>query len=365
MKKKRHGVFSRRSNSASSQEFGSISDYCKDIGSYTLLTRKDEVELFNKIKQGDDSARQKVIESNLRLVVSMARRYVGYGISLEDLVSEGNVGLMKAVSRFDIDRGFKFSTYASWWIFQAITRCFREQLDTVRIPSSRKEEISKMKKAYKNVSSSLNGRKPTIGELASYMNISPEEIRNLIRDSRLNSGGSLNSESQQNKNSNSGKVSSRINSVRIQSLSPEGFVVALEEIETCRVRIAFMKGLLLLSCIGKKERGVFEKYVFQDKDSKRPNTERGESRLEDVGDLFGITREGVRQILLKVWKKLVILKSPFSNEKAFREELQKMDDLAALIDVKIPAEIPPLVFSKKQQLLLLKIFEEAQNKKSP
>ena len=154
--------------------------YLKEIGQIPLLSAEDEKELAIRIANGDEKAKQKLTEANLRLVVSITKKYVGRGMSFLDLIQEGNLGLIKAVSKFDYEKGFKFSTYATWWIRQAITRSIADQARTIRIPVHMIETINKVKKA-----SSLllhqNGREATAEEIATELKMSTDKVREIIR----------------------------------------------------------------------------------------------------------------------------------------------------------------------------------------
>jgi RNA polymerase primary sigma factor len=154
--------------------------YLKEIGRVPLLTAEEEIELASRMMQGDTYARRRLSEANLRLVVSVAKKYVGRGMQFLDLIQEGNLGLIKAVEKFDYTKGFKFSTYATWWIRQAITRAIADQARTIRIPVHMVETITKVKKA----SSQLlhkNGHEPTPEDIAIELNMSPERVREIIR----------------------------------------------------------------------------------------------------------------------------------------------------------------------------------------
>ncbi|HPR39883.1 MAG TPA: RNA polymerase sigma factor RpoD [Oscillospiraceae bacterium] len=154
--------------------------YLKEIGRVPLLTPEEEVDLAERMAQGDPYAKKRLSEANLRLVVSIAKRYVGRGMQFLDLIQEGNLGLIKAVEKFDHTKGFKFSTYATWWIRQAITRAIADQARTIRIPVHMVETINKVKK----VSSQLlhqNGHEPTADEIAAELDMSVEKVREIMR----------------------------------------------------------------------------------------------------------------------------------------------------------------------------------------
>ncbi|MBQ1234696.1 MAG: RNA polymerase sigma factor RpoD [Oscillospiraceae bacterium] len=154
--------------------------YLKEIGRVQLLTSEEEMELAKRMQNGDAYAKKRLSEANLRLVVSIAKRYVGRGMQFLDLIQEGNLGLIKAVEKFDYTKGFKFSTYATWWIRQAITRAIADQARTIRIPVHMVETINKVKK----VSSQLlhqNGHEPSAEEIAKVLDMSPEKVREIMR----------------------------------------------------------------------------------------------------------------------------------------------------------------------------------------
>ena len=161
---------------------GSVDDsvkmYLKDIGKVALLTAEDEVELAKRMEEGDEEAKKILSEANLRLVVSIAKRYVGRGMQFLDLIQEGNLGLMKAVEKFDYTKGFKFSTYATWWIRQAITRAIADQARTIRIPVHMVETINKQVRATRQLLQKL-GREPSPEEIAEYLGCPEEKVREI------------------------------------------------------------------------------------------------------------------------------------------------------------------------------------------
>jgi alternative sigma factor RpoH len=156
----------------------SIKAYLKDIRPIPLLTAQEEIDLSRRIQNGDAEAREKMIKSNLRLVISVAKRYTNLGVPLSDLIEEGNIGLMKSVEKFDPDRGFRFSTYAAWWIKQGISRAIIDQGKMIRVPVYMNEEIMKYKKMVEKLTHKLN-RKPTFGEVAKKMKLPVEKVRDL------------------------------------------------------------------------------------------------------------------------------------------------------------------------------------------
>ena len=155
--------------------------YLKEIGRVNLLSADEEVALALRIEQGDEEAKQELAEANLRLVVSIAKRYVGRGMQFLDLIQEGNMGLMKAVEKFDYRRGFKFSTYATWWIRQAITRAIADQARTIRIPVHMVETINKLIRIQRQLLQDL-GREPLPEEIGAEMDMPTEKVRNILKD---------------------------------------------------------------------------------------------------------------------------------------------------------------------------------------
>lgn len=158
----------------------SIKAYLKDVRPIQLLTAEQEIELAKKIQKGDKEARDHMITANLRLVISIAKRYVGLGVALSDLIEEGNIGLMKAVEKFDPDKGFRFSTYAAWWIKQGISRAIIDQGKMIRVPVYMNEEILKYKKVKEKMTHKLK-RPPTIAEVAKKMQVTIDRIKELDR----------------------------------------------------------------------------------------------------------------------------------------------------------------------------------------
>ncbi|AAM24949.1 DNA-directed RNA polymerase sigma subunits (sigma70/sigma32) [Caldanaerobacter subterraneus subsp. tengcongensis MB4] len=154
--------------------------YLKEIGKIPLLTPEEEIELAKRIEQGDEEAKKRLIEANLRLVVSIAKRYVGRGMLFLDLIQEGNLGLLKAVEKFDYRKGYKFSTYATWWIRQAITRAIADQARTIRIPVHMVETINKLIRVQRQLLQEL-GREPTPEELAKEMGMPEEKVREILK----------------------------------------------------------------------------------------------------------------------------------------------------------------------------------------
>ncbi len=158
----------------------SVRLYLREIGKIPLLNAQEELELAHKVVAGDKGAKDKMAEANMRLVVSIAKRYVGRGLDLLDLIQEGNTGLLRAVEKFDPDKGFKFSTYATWWIRQAITRAIADQARTIRIPVHMVETINKLLRTQRRLTQELN-REPTNEEIAEAMEIDVENVEHILK----------------------------------------------------------------------------------------------------------------------------------------------------------------------------------------
>ena len=158
----------------------SVRLYLREIGKIPLLSAEEEMDLARRIIEGDKRAKDKMAEANMRLVVSIAKRYSGRGLDFLDLIQEGNTGLLRAVEKFDPDKGFKFSTYATWWIRQAITRAIADQARTIRIPVHMVETINKLLRTQRRMTQELN-REPTIDELAKELDMEPEKIEYVIK----------------------------------------------------------------------------------------------------------------------------------------------------------------------------------------
>jgi len=266
-------------------DYGGLSDaiqsYLREIGRIPLLTPKEERELAKRIAKGDEKARQRMIEANLRLVVSIAKRYVGRSrnLSLLDLIQEGNIGLSKAVDKFNYKKGFKFSTYATWWIRQAISRALADQGRTIRIPVHMVETITKFLKVKRRLAQQL-GRDPTPEEIALEMGVDVDDILYLMRISQGIS--SLNQPVGDEEGSELGDFISDN-----KSLSPENYAIQeLLKKELSKV----------LDSLPEREREIIKT---------RFGLEDGIAHtLEEVGAMFNVTRERIRQIETKTLEKL-------------------------------------------------------------
>ncbi len=253
--------------------------YLKEIGRISLLSADEESELALKIASGDESAKNILAESNLRLVVSIAKRYVGRGLLFLDLMQEGNIGLMKAVEKFDYDKGYKFSTYATWWIRQAITRALADQARTIRVPVHMVETINKMARIQRQMTLELN-REPSEEELADKMGISVEKVREVMKISQ--DPVSLETPIGEEDDSHLGDF---IKDER--SMSPE-------EYATNEILKEEIKNVLLT--LQEREQEVLElRFGLVDGTS---------HTLEEVGKKFNVTRERIRQIEAKALRKL-------------------------------------------------------------
>ena len=253
--------------------------YLKEIGRISLLSSEEELDLSVRIVNGDENAKNILAESNLRLVVSIAKRYVGRGLLFLDLIQEGNIGLMKAVEKFDYGKGFKFSTYATWWIRQAITRALADQARTIRVPVHMVETINKMARVQRQMTLELN-REPSEEELAEKMGISVEKVREVMKISQ--DPVSLDTPIGEEDDSHLGDF---IKDER--SMSPEEY--ATNEILKEEIRNVLMT-------LQEREQEVLElRFGLIDGTS---------HTLEEVGKKFNVTRERIRQIEAKALRKL-------------------------------------------------------------
>ena len=261
------------------RETASLDKYLQEIGKVDLITAEEEVELAQRVKQGDQLALEKLTKANLRFVVSVAKQYQNQGLTLPDLINEGNLGLIKAAQRFDETRGFKFISYAVWWIRQAILQALAEQGRLIRLPLNRVGTITKITKAAEKLEAEM-GRPPKVEEISHQLDVKSEEVFNALQYSRRHS--SLDAPFAE------GEDSSLINVIEDeQEKDPDNKVMDTsmkEEIASA------------LSTLTERERSVIEMYFGINRD--RSFT------LNEIGEQFSLTRERVRQIKEKAIRRL-------------------------------------------------------------
>jgi len=253
--------------------------YLKEIGKVPLLTREEEVELAKRIEAGDEEAKKHLAEANLRLVVSIAKKHIGRGMSFLDLIQEGNLGLIKAVEKFDYTKGYKFSTYATWWIRQSITRAIADQGRTIRVPVHMIENINKLVRTQRQLVQDL-GREPTPEEIAETMNIEVDKVMDMMRIAQ--------------------KPISLETPIGEEEDSQLGDFIEDEHVDT-PVDITtqiFLKEQLfeVLETLTPREQQVLRLRFGLDDGRTRT--------LEEVGQVFDVTRERIRQIEAKALRKL-------------------------------------------------------------
>ncbi|WP_126427731.1 RNA polymerase sigma factor RpoD [Brevibacillus marinus] len=253
--------------------------YLKEIGRVPLLSAEEEIKLAHRIEQGDEEAKRRLAEANLRLVVSIAKRYVGRGMLFLDLIQEGNMGLIKAVEKFDYRKGFKFSTYATWWIRQAITRAIADQARTIRIPVHMVETINKLIRVSRQLLQEL-GREPTPEEVAEKMDMTPEKVREIMKIAQ--EPVSLETPIGEEDDSHLGDFIEDQ-----EALAPSdaaAYELLKEQLED------------VLDTLTDREENVLRLRFGLDDGRTRT--------LEEVGKVFGVTRERIRQIEAKALRKL-------------------------------------------------------------
>ena len=260
----------------------SVRLYLREIGKIPLLSAEEEMELAQRVIQGDKKAKDKMAEANMRLVVSIAKRYSGRGLDFLDLIQEGNTGLLRAVEKFDPDKGFKFSTYATWWIRQAITRAIADQARTIRIPVHMVETINKLLRTQRRMTQELN-REPTIEELSKELDMEPEKIEYVMKIkqdiSSLDAGV--------------GRDGDEEDSVLGDFIEDED-TVSPEESATNQLLKEQVNDVL--SSLSDREQKIVRM---------RFGLDNGKSHtLEEVGQEFAVTRERIRQIEAKALAKL-------------------------------------------------------------
>ena len=253
--------------------------YLKEIGKVPLLTAEEEIELANKMEQGDEDAKKRLAEANLRLVVSIAKRYVGRGMLFLDLIQEGNLGLIKAVEKFDYRKGYKFSTYATWWIRQAITRAIADQARTIRIPVHMVETINKLIRVSRQLLQEL-GREPTPEEIAEEMDMSVERVREILKISQ--EPVSLETPIGEEEDSHLGDF------IQDDNVPVPADAAAFTLLKEQLVEV--------LGTLTEREQKVLRLRFGLDDGRART--------LEEVGKEFNVTRERIRQIEAKALRKL-------------------------------------------------------------
>ena len=258
----------------------SVKMYLREIGKIPLLKPDEELELAYKILEGDKRAKDKMVEANMRLVVSIAKRYSGRGLDFLDLIQEGNTGLLRAVEKFDPDKGFKFSTYATWWIRQAITRAIADQARVIRLPVHVNETINKIMRAHRKLSQELN-REPTIEEMAKEVEMNPEKVEYMLKVKQ-----------------DTGSLDASVNNDDDDSVVGDFVVDEDTDSPDEAASIQFLKDSILkvLGDLTEREQKII---------SLRFGLNDGRSyTLEEVGREFNVTRERIRQIEAKALVKL-------------------------------------------------------------
>ncbi len=256
-----------------------IKMYLREIGQIPLLNYEEEIELAQKVLEGDDDAKQKLIESNLRLVVSIAKKHTNRGLKMLDLIQEGNMGLMKAVEKFEYEKGFKFSTYATWWIRQAITRAIADQGRTIRIPVHMIETINKIKKESRIILQET-GKEPTAEELSKKLELPVDKVKDIL-------------EMNQDPISLETPVGSEEDSELGDFVEDDKFLNPYDA--TTRVLLKEQLDEVLKTLNEREEKVLRYRYGLDDGSPKT---------LEEVGKIFNVTRERIRQIEVKALRKL-------------------------------------------------------------
>ncbi len=277
----------------------SIRAYLKDVRPIALLTAEEEVELARKIQKGSKDARDKMIRANLRLVISIAKRYTNLGIPLSDLIEEGNIGLMRSVDKFDPEKGYRFSTYAAWWIKQGISRAIIDQGKMIRVPVYMNEEIVRYKKAVESLTHKL-GRKPQYGEVAKRLQTKVDKIKDL--DQAITKMASLDAPIGED---GDGQVKDII--------EDESFGAPDEQLE---IFLNKERAQNILEHLTERERQIIEmRFGLIDDEPKT---------LAEIAEVLGVSRERVRQLEAAIIKKLRLIaeeqESGKINESDFKEE---------------------------------------------
>ena len=258
----------------------SIQMYMREMGAISLLTPEEEYDLAIKMKNGSKEAFNKLVEANLRLVVSIAKHFQGCGLSYQDLIQEGNIGLIKAAQKFDVSKGFRFSTYATWWIKQAISRAIADQSKMIRVPVHMTENINKMKKIERQLAITL-GHEPSDEEIADFMGVASREIE----DIRAYSTDTISLDVQVNDNDDGATLGSLIEDTKFKN----PLDICSEESDKNTLN-------LVLDTLSDRENQILKMRFGVGRD--QPMT------LEEVGKEFHLTKERIRQIEAKALRKL-------------------------------------------------------------
>jgi RNA polymerase primary sigma factor len=257
----------------------SIKMYLREIGKIALLTADEEIELAKRIEKGDQEAKKQLVEANLRLSVSVAKRYIGCGISFLDLIQEGNLGLMKAAEKYDYTKGFRFSTYATWWIKQTISRAIADQSKTIRIPAHIVENVNKLRKVQREMTAAL-GKEPTNSQLAIAMKVDEKTIVEWF--SYMGDTTSLDVQIGDEEDTTIGSLVEDTSCV-----NPADVVLAEDQAATLD---------LVLSTLPQKEADIVRyRFGLMDGNAKT---------LEEVGQIYNLSRERIRQLEAKALRKL-------------------------------------------------------------
>lgn len=258
----------------------SVKIYLQQIGRVPLLSTDEEIELAKRIENNDEDAKNLLVKANLRLVVSIAKKYLGRGLSFLDLIQEGNLGLIRAAEKFDYRRGYKFSTYATWWIQQAITRGIADKSRTIRLPVHMIETIGKLKKVTRDLTNELN-KKPSKEEIAQRMGISVSKLRLVMKATQ----STISLETPLNKKEDASRIGDFL--IDNKSESPDSKVVQ----DSLTIELD-----KILASLRPRERDVLRLRFGLDDGNKRT--------LEEIGQLFGVSRERIRQIETRAINKL-------------------------------------------------------------